>query len=371
MLYPMRGQSEARERPGQRVGLSCFLKVALVIGAPIITLGGCGNGAPALMDGNSDGRTAIVTRAFSSDVTSIVSPTGQHYSRRKLKPTPIEKGGNLLYITDYITNEVQVYNYPPKGSGYPPVETLYDSNGPQGACTDNTGKNVFVTSSKSSQIFEYKYGAKKPRLALNDANQIPVGCAVDSRGNLAVTNIRSLSNGNGSISVYTAPLSPSSVPTIYSDPSMSRFYFITYDPQGNIFADGFTTQKYFGLTELNTAGTFTDLTLSNAVLFPGGVSYDAERGFVTVGDQLAQKIYGYAITGAYAQRKQTTLLRRGYDVVQYYLKSGFRGVVAPDANSYPPAVYSYRYPKGGLPIASKTIVGGPLTQPLGAAIARP
>lgn len=347
-------------------------KVALIVSALLFALDACGNGAtPQSRAGLADDLAPVSGEAVSSDLTTLVPTRRHHAPRGKSRVAGVRNGSNLLFVTDYRSNAVMVYNYPPQGSEYLPAYTLYDISAPQGACSDNTGKNVFIVSSKSSQILKFKYGAKKPRLVINDANQVPVGCAVDVHGNLAVTNIRSLSNGNGSISVYKAPLSPSSVPTIYSDPTMYRFYFLTYDPQGNIFADGFTTQKFFGLTKLTGDGTFTDITTSNTILFPGGVSYDQDRNYVTVGDQLASKVYGYSVSGAYAKREQTTKLRRGFDVVQYYLKSGSRGIIAPDANSYPPAIYSYRYPKGGLPIPSKTLVGGPLVMPVGAAVANP
>jgi len=346
--------------------------VALTVSALLFALDACGNGTAPLshVRGASD-FARVSGETVSSDLTTMARHGRRPGPSGKSRLAGVRKGSNLLFVTDYPSNAVMVYNYPPQGSEYLPAYTLYNINGPQGACSDNTGKNVFIVSSKSSQILEFRYGAKKPRLVISDANQVPVGCAVDVHGNLAVTNIRSLSNGNGSISVYTAPLSPSSVPTIYSDPTMYRFYFLTYDPQGNIFADGFTTQKFFGLTKLTGDGTFTDITTSNTILFPGGVSYDQERNYVTVGDQLASKVYGYSVSGAYAKRKQTTKLRRGFDVVQYYLKSGSRGIIAPDANSYPPATYSYRYPRGGLPIPSKTLVGGPLVMPVGAAVANP
>jgi hypothetical protein len=151
-------------------------------------------------------------------------------------------------------------------------------------------------------------------------------------------------------------------PTVYSTP-LDEEFFNGYDNQGNLFADGFTGNRYgFALVELAKGSTkFVKVSTSNSVQFPGSVQWDGT--YLTVFDQLANALYQYTVTGTTATLKGTVQLSGSSDCAQTWIVKGL--LYCGDAGNNNGEVF--KYPQGGSPIAVFT---GNFDFPLGVTAAK-
>lgn len=172
---------------------------------------------------------------------------------------------DLLYVSDNLGNQVYVFSYP---SGNV-VGKLTGFGSPIGECVDKAG-NVWIVNSSPAEIVEYAHGGTSPIAILNDAGGSPFGCAVDqTTGNLAVTN------GNN-VAVYQ---NAEGMPTTYSDPYLTGFFYCTYDNQGNLFADGGSSTL---IAELPKGGSaLTNITLSKTI---ASMSIQRYGGYLAIRD---------------------------------------------------------------------------------------
>jgi hypothetical protein len=170
--------------------------------------------------------------------------------------------------------------------------------------------------------------------------------------------------GAGSVAIYA---NASGTPIQYTDAVLKRALFCSYDDRGNLFVDGFT-RKGFGLAELpKGSSTFSEITLTQSIYFPGGVEWHGR--YLAVGDQDVSKVYQFAIKDKHAVLEGTTRLDRARDVVQFWLvqkKSEARAgeLVAPDAYNHDVSIYNY--PAGGSPTSTFSCYF--MYEPVGAAV---
>jgi hypothetical protein len=166
-----------------------------------------------------------------------------------------KSAGELLYVTDFSSNEVSVLELP-KGKL---VGTLSGFDGPSGECTDAKG-DVFIANLYAAQIVEYSHGGGSPKAILTELGYYPVACSVDPlTGDLAVTNANGPS-GAGNVAIYAKA---SGKPEFYTDPDITQFGYCAYDEAGNLYAGGqrFGSQDEFA--ELPSGQSeFTALTLN-------------------------------------------------------------------------------------------------------------
>ncbi len=121
----------------------------------------------------------------------------------------------------------------------------------------------------------------------------------------------------GDIVIYT---NASGSGTLIKTP-LAREYFDGYDDQGNLFFDGFTSGSAFQLDELpKGSSTPRIITTSNTVQFPGSVQWDGT--YLTVFDQLANKMYQYKIKGTKAILKGTVSFSGSSDCAQTWIAKG-------------------------------------------------
>ena len=249
---------------------------------------------------------------------------------------PGKKAGALLYVSDSLASTVSVYTYPGKEL----VGTLTGLNSPQGECVDKVG-NIYITDTGKEQILEYARGGTTPIATISDPNYQPVSCAIDpSTGDLAVANILYQREGlSGNVVVYKQHgrnIRYFSLGNIYS------YYFVAYDPNGNLFVDGLTEQAPFGTFQFaelpHRSGTMRLIALSGGTIaFPGDVQWDGTH--ITVGDQKNAVIYqtaGSKIVGS-------TPLTGSSDIVGYVIDAGT--VIGADGGNG--SVEFYPYPAGG------------------------
>ncbi len=272
--------------------------------------------------------------------------------------SPDAKNHDLLYISDFGTDDVDVYSYP-KGKL---KGTLTGFAAPHGECVDAAG-NVFVVNTGAYDILEYPHGGSTPIADLSDSGWYPLSCSVDPKtGNLAVTN-QSLGSDAGSVSIYKRAKGS---PKLYTASNIFFYYFCGYDDKGNLYVDGNTNHtNAFEFAELPAGGTtFKSITLGQSFQIPGGVQWDGKH--VAVGDRRAPssqgtEIYEFAISGSTGTEVGSTPLDGSSDVMQFWIQGP--KVIGPNSAG---SVIFWRYPKGGAPRKS---IGG-LSAPAGATVSK-
>jgi hypothetical protein len=220
---------------------------------------------------------------------------------------PEAKREALLYVSNSWT--VTVYSYP-KGKLVGKLKHFYR---PLGECVDQAG-DVFIADG-SAQVFEYAHGGTKRIATLSMTGYEPVGCAVDpTTGNLAVTWNEGLSQGY--VAIYPHG---SGTPTLFSNGNM-LFTFCGYDPAGNLYVDGQSSKENeFLFAELPKGGsTIENITLNQGFENGGAVQWDGN--YVAVGDDEAQKIYRFTVSGSSGTLEDTVVLGNAETVYQFWIE---------------------------------------------------
>jgi hypothetical protein len=287
-----------------------------------------------------NGRPVTAARPNLSAVPryATILPDGHRRSNKRFEYV-INSYGSFAGIFDY-----------PKGVNQ--VGTISDVGG-QG-CTNvlyGYGKKVIWIVAAYNQITEYRVPQKPLKtLAVLDGS-MPSSCAMNTNGDLAVGILFGRSMGD--IDIYP---NAGGTGTLIATPLESEF-FDGYDDKGNLFFDGFAAGSDFQFDEIpkgsNRART---IALPNQVGFPGSVQWDGK--YVTVFDQIANKMYQYTIEGTKATLKGTIAFSGSGDCAQTWIATGV--VYCGDAFNDDGEVF--KYPAGGSPIAVFT---GSFAEPLG------
>lgn len=267
------------------------------------------------------------------------SDAGSPQARRALHAwmAPRAADGNLLYLSDASTNEVDVFSYPATRL----VGKLTGFGVPRSECADRKG-DVWIADVQGYDVVEYTHGSKAPIVALSTPG-VPRGCSVDPKtGDLAVTG------GVGSVilAVYHRTKHGKWLdPKEYADASIRSVAFCGYDAQGDLFVDGLDKAKggTFRLAELPHHGTaLMNLSLKQSIVGAGQVQWDGSA--VAVGDTgvTPSVIYRFAVSGKSAKRVGSTTLDGTKSVRQFWI-DGMR-VIGPD---YDADVGVWNYPSGG------------------------
>jgi hypothetical protein len=259
------------------------------------------------------------------------------------------------YIINTYGSYASIFDYPKSDKQ---VGTINDVGG-QG-CTNvlyGYGKKYVWIVAGETDIAEYQV-PDEPVRKLSVSNGAPSSCAMDAGGDLAVGILYGA--GGGDVDIFK---NASGSPTVYTT-ALDAEFFDGYDPEGNLFADGFinTNGSSFGLVELpKGASKFQTITTSNIVQFPGSVQWDGT--YLTVFDQLANVDYQYTVSGTTATLKGSVKLTGSSDCAQIWLVKGL--LYCGDAGNNDGEVF--KYPAGGSPIATFT---GDFDGPLGAVAAK-
>jgi len=204
----------------------------------------------------------------------------------------------------------------------------------------------------------------------------PDACAWDSTsGNLAIMTLFGVGSTRGDVLIYPHG---SGTPKLYESPGQYYYYFGGYDPKGNLFFDGLSSDRSFVLSELpKGAKRAQRLKVSGGTIyFPGMVQWDPKENGLIVGDQAcgdeyASCLYLLTVTNDAATiTKQTQLQNfsggQVCDLIQG-VKYG-NDVAGSDydfCGSVPSTTYLWPYPAGGAPMAFNSTTD---TTPVGAAI---
>ncbi len=273
-------------------------------------------------------------------------------TRQRSWMAPGAKKLDLLYISDYETNDVYAYSYPQGKLLGVLAGILENFVLPTGLCSDGAG-NVFVPDSANSTVLEYAHGSTKLAKTLIDANELPYSCAVDgTTGNLVVVNLESAS-GAGGVSIYSRA---HGLPQIYHYGFLYKWDFAAYDHEGNLFVDASydLPSEALALVEMRRGkNTFDTITLDQTFGAPGGVAWDGTH--LAVGDAQSSTIYRFVISGNYGTEVGATQLRRARGVAQFAVNE--KSIVAADFHDR--NVSFWRYPAGGTPVKSLAGFGEP------------
>jgi hypothetical protein len=345
------------------------LRHAAILGVAVATLTGCG--APGLSvqadtQPSTEARSASALIQPGKQLVAWQPSTFQAKEAAKSSwMVPGAKHQDLLYISDFANNVVDIYTYP-KGKL---AGSLTGFSGPEGACVDAHG-NVWITSQDQNEILEYAHGGTTPIAEITEVNQLLDGCSIDtSTGTLAVDSLCEVRDFDcvepGSVFVYTNVKEP---PTQFTVSGVEYVYFCGYDSSGDLFVDGEQSQTGpFQLAELpQGSSAFTDISLNRIIYYPGGVQWDGK--YVAVGDQEAgdkftSSVHQISLTGSAGAIVSTTRLEGTGDVTQFWIQ-GSR-IVAPNiGEGHTSDVRIFKYPSGGAPL---DIITGQ-SEPIGATV---
>jgi hypothetical protein len=269
-----------------------------------------------------------------------------------LVPDAHSKSKDYEYIFNAYGTYASIFDYPKSDQEIGQIA----GDGGQG-CTNalyGYGKRIFWNVGGPTAITEYRV-PKKPLRTLSVNYAFASSCAMDKNGDLAVGILYNDSKpGGGDVIIFPKG---SSKGTAYPTP-LDEEFFDGYDPDGNLFADGFTGDRSgFALVELPVgAKKFVTVTTSNAPNFPGSVQWDGT--YLTVFDQTASAMYQYNVSGTKATLRHTISFTGDSDCAQMWNVGSL--VYCGDAGNDDGEVY--KYPGGGSPIATFT---GEFDQPLG------
>jgi hypothetical protein len=255
------------------------------------------------------------------------------------------------YVFSYYGTYASIFDYPTSTQQIGSIP----GDGGQG-CTNRLygyGRGIMWNVGGQTQITEYKV-LSTPIKTLSVPYSFPSSCAMDTSGDLAVGILYASGVGGGDMVIFPHA---SGTPIVYTTP-LDEEFFDGYDPQGDLFADGFTGDRSgFALVELaKGAKKFKTIATSNSPVFPGSVQWDGT--YLTVYDQIAGEFYQYSVSGTTATLQGTIALKGAGDCAQTWIVKGL--VYCGDAGNNDGSVY--KYPAGGSPIATLT---GNFDTPLG------
>lgn len=358
--------------------------------AAALFLGGC-NDAAIQSPGSDPGRSSTLLNAGVRNLASRLSLAAAPLRdlRAERRPSWIRANGRQapqLWVSDSANGEVYIMTMPAlKVTG-----VLTGFSEPQGLCVDKKG-NVWVVATLGQQISEYSRAGKLLG-SIKDPSGYPAACAVDLRtGDLAVTNVIS------SISPYQAGKllifkHAAGTPKTYTLGNLFEYFFLGYDPRGNLFLDGCDTALCldggtFQLAELPKHGSsLQPVAISGGTIyFPAFVEWYSKGDNLLVGDQecagrvLSACVYQVAISGSVGTIKASTTFHTATggtacDVPSAALTESERSLAGgdnePSASECPSyttsGTYVWKFPAGGNSIHSN-LTSGP-TYPVGAAI---
>lgn len=254
-------------------------------------------------------------------------------------------GGDLLYATGADQGRaVHIFTYP-QGKL---IGSLTGFRGTGGECTDPAG-DVFVVDSDSSEIYEFSHGSTTPLTTLEDRDGSPNNCAVDpASGDLAVANEYNYSpSGSGSVSIFKHARG---LPKTYVDSKMAEMWFVTYDDQGNLFADGSQiASQGFRLAELQLgSGSFTEIKLNKTPKYFGVIQWDGQ--YLAVGDQDGD-YRGFVIYRTSGRKIVDTV------ILNYPASYGTFFILGKTILHDYDGVQLYKYPAGGDQIKKLKLIG--------------
>jgi hypothetical protein len=206
----------ARERD-DRMTVPSFTRAMLLLVAAGAMLGGCGPRA----SGN-----LVLPASTAQQLAAASQP--------------------LLYVSDWATNAVVVYDYATRDA----IGRLRGLQHPSGQCVDRK-HDIWIADFAASEVVKYAHGGKTP-LKRFKTDGYPIGCSVDfTSGSLVVANYYT-PHGSGDLQVWKYG---GGTPVSYKSSSLRYFWPPAYDNHGNIFVEGEHHDGRYGVADLPRGGS--------------------------------------------------------------------------------------------------------------------
>lgn len=302
------------------------------------------------------GATSPIEPAATANVPVFehVSRTPDHGSWMR----PEAKGERLLYISDSKNRAVYVY----RGDANKLEGTLTGFSDPVGECVDNSN-DVWVVDYENGGVTEYAHGGTSPIGGISSGEGNPYSCSVDpTTGDIAI-GVMNFTSAPGWITICTMP---SRQCTNYTHSPVSYVYFVSYDKNGNLFADGTDRNGTgFVLAERVVGGNFKKITIAGATIHAPAPLVN-KLGVLSLGQgaggtsTIYQILPNGTVTGS-------TQLNGASDCGQFAISGNLKyaTVTCPNLSGN---VTKYKYPAGGEPVVT---LSGPFGTPFAAVYSNP
>lgn len=263
---------------------------------------------------------------------------------------PEARGQNLLYVSGN-SGYVYIFSFPAGKL----VGTLSGFQEVAGVCSDSAG-NVWVANSAALDVVEYAHGGSAPIATLADGQNYSFSCSVNPRtGDLAVSNIFSLTAGMGSVAIYRRA---QGVPTVYQDPQSLENFFIGYGPRSQLFFDAQGSGVEFWRFHRRR---FSSIDVKGVTMnSPEGIQF-AQGSLTISAPDGAQNALIYRLTTSGTITGVTHLLGGG-DCLAYDIWKAY--AICASSNGTVPV---FAYPAGGAPIETIGASTGPFAVTISAA----
>ncbi len=248
-------------------------------------------------------REAVPARARDQDR----SPSWMRRGAKKIK--------RLLYVSDWQTNDVFVYDYATGDQ----VGKLTGFHAPYGQCEDAKG-DIWIANYNGKTLVEYAHGGTTP-IATLQAGKENQGCAIDPvTGNLAVA---SLTDKQHAILIWKRARG---TPTAYSSESCFYVWVPAYDRSGNLYVESQQTDSTIDICELPRGSTtLAPVSSDLPIVYPANVIWDGE--YLAFGDQ---EYDNTLYSGLYQAKEQASGgVRLAGSTELRDMVCGYSGVVAP------------------------------------------
>jgi hypothetical protein len=337
------------------------MRITLVAGAigAIALTAGCGGAASQNAAPTMPGLSSAAAQGYApvGRLPAVVAPFAA--TRRALAPHPMLRGGgwlspaasrckNKLFVSTFRLNYVSIYCE--RGHNQAPIGQITDGiDGPEGEITD-ANENLYVANADG--VAEYAPGTIDPSFTYSTGLGAPTDVAVDSKGNVYVSNV----SPSGSVVVFPQG---SNTPSL----TITGVYYpigVALDAGNNLYVTYETSGFLEGQINEYAPGTTTGTNLGITIGFAGMITIDSSGDIVTT-DQKADDVAVYP-PGA---TQPSATFGNSLDPVAIALSHDERSVYVGD--SIASAVYVYHYPSGK---RMDTISDG-VDQAVGVALSKP
>ncbi len=286
----------------------------------------------------------------------------------------------LLYVSDDVNGNVDIYNYNSKrGELYGQITGFVK---PLGLCSDAVG-NVYVADFRGNEIYQFAHGSTTPVATAYDYYGRPDGCAVDpSTGNVAVTNTVTI-YAPGDLLIFSGGLNGTQTDISGSNIALDSFDPPAYDPNGNLFFEGDTYSAQASFVELPAGSITLKILRGLSIVESAGSQWDGSHiaaADQNYGNSGLSAIYSVKVSGSTVKIVHKTVLTdtcSSGDYIALYqpFVGGIKGKPNTIVAGNTAVECSYRldfwsYPKGGNPkrvmpadIAPENATGATLSGP--------
>ena len=333
-----------------------------------VALVGCSNGSGSSGSISSGPSTAqLATHLLGRPSllqASVMQGLTPHPDHRKSWLSPdVKRAPRLLFVSDAQTGDVYILTMPAlalKGR-------LTGFSQPGGMCSNKLGE-IWLANVQAGQMVLLSRIGRKIRSLYPPKD--PITCAIDpTTGNLAVVEYSYITN----VSDVVIYANASGTPTTYTNPNISLYNFVGYDPNGDLFVDGYPFTSGFVLGELPKNGNaLRIISISGGTInYPGSLEWYAPGDYLGIGDNGCGNLSTDCVRWTAISGSVGTILGET-DLLN---SSGgptcpsYQQVLTPDATniagsdytagcgSSPTSTYIWAYPAGGLPVSGNSSAG--------------